>query len=160
MDSHCVLFEVRTEGLFYLFRCQGHFRSCNGSGATESMVRSEAGPCEICGEQIGTGTGCSASTFVFPGQCMPPLFCAHLDRNTAVTVKHSGPFEISQERWVREFQLSFFRSNLLMLHICGVSKTFGEWYQKTNKTEDTNKLTLFCLQNNLHPSQHNGWQRS
>jgi hypothetical protein len=29
-----------------------------------------------------------------------------------------------------------------MLHICGVSKTFGEWYQKTNKTEDTNKLTL------------------
>jgi hypothetical protein len=21
----------------------------------------------------------------------------------------------------------------------GVSKTFGEWYQKTNKTEDTNK---------------------
>jgi hypothetical protein len=29
-----------------------------------------------------------------------------------------------------------------MLHICGVSKMFGEWYQKTNKTEDTNKLTL------------------
>jgi hypothetical protein len=24
-----------------------------------------------------------------------------------------------------------------------VSKKFGEWYQKTNKTEDTNKLTLF-----------------
>jgi hypothetical protein len=23
-----------------------------------------------------------------------------------------------------------------------VSKKFGEWYQKTNKTEDTNKLTL------------------
>jgi hypothetical protein len=30
----------------------------------------------------------------------------------------------------------------LMLHICRVSKMFGEWYQKTNKTEDTNKLTL------------------
>jgi hypothetical protein len=29
-----------------------------------------------------------------------------------------------------------------MLHICGVSKTFGEWYQKKNKTEDTNKLTF------------------
>jgi hypothetical protein len=29
-----------------------------------------------------------------------------------------------------------------MLHICGVSKTFGEWYQKTNRTEDTHKLTL------------------
>jgi hypothetical protein len=27
----------------------------------------------------------------------------------------------------------------LMLNICSVSKTFGEWYQKTNKTEDTNK---------------------
>jgi hypothetical protein len=23
------------------------------------------------------------------------------------------------------------------------NKNFGEWYQKTNKTEDTNKLTLF-----------------
>jgi hypothetical protein len=32
--------------------------------------------------------------------------------------------------------------SLLMSHICGVSKKFGEWYQKTNKTEDTNKLTL------------------
>jgi amino acid transporter len=30
-----------------------------------------------------------------------------------------------------------------MLHICGVSKMFGEWYQKTNKTEDTNKVNLF-----------------
>jgi hypothetical protein len=26
--------------------------------------------------------------------------------------------------------------------IHGWSKMFGEWYQKTNKTEDTNKLTL------------------
>jgi hypothetical protein len=26
-----------------------------------------------------------------------------------------------------------------------VSKTFGEWYQKTNKTEDTNKLTLLAF---------------
>jgi hypothetical protein len=25
-----------------------------------------------------------------------------------------------------------------------VSKKFGEWYQKTNKTEDTNKLTLLA----------------
>jgi hypothetical protein len=32
-----------------------------------------------------------------------------------------------------------------MLHICGVSKTFGEWYQKTNITEDTNKLTLLAF---------------
>jgi hypothetical protein len=37
----------------------------------------------------------------------------------------------------------------------GVFKKFGEWYQKTNKTEDTNKLTLLAsLQNNRHPSQH------
>jgi hypothetical protein len=32
-----------------------------------------------------------------------------------------------------------------MLHICGLSKTFGEWYQKTNKTEGTNKLTLLAF---------------
>jgi hypothetical protein len=32
-----------------------------------------------------------------------------------------------------------------MSHICGVSKKFGEWYQKANKTEDTNKLTLLTF---------------
>jgi hypothetical protein len=32
-----------------------------------------------------------------------------------------------------------------MSHICGVFKKFDEWYQKTNKTEDTNKLTLFAF---------------
>jgi hypothetical protein len=26
-----------------------------------------------------------------------------------------------------------------------VSKTFGEWYQKTNKIEDTNKLNLLAF---------------
>jgi hypothetical protein len=26
-----------------------------------------------------------------------------------------------------------------------VSKKFGEWYQKTNKTKDTNKLTLLAF---------------
>jgi hypothetical protein len=35
--------------------------------------------------------------------------------------------------------------SLLMSHICGVSKTFGEWYQKTNKIEATNKLTLLAF---------------
>jgi hypothetical protein len=29
--------------------------------------------------------------------------------------------------------------------VCSVSKKFGEWYQKTNKTEDTNKLTLLAF---------------
>jgi hypothetical protein len=32
-----------------------------------------------------------------------------------------------------------------MLHICGVSKIFGEWYQKKNKTEDTNKITSLAF---------------
>jgi hypothetical protein len=32
-----------------------------------------------------------------------------------------------------------------MSYVCGVSKKFGEWYQKTNKTEDTNKLTLLAF---------------
>jgi pheromone shutdown protein TraB len=30
-------------------------------------------------------------------------------------------------------------------HIRGVSKKFGEWYQKTNKTEDTNKLSILVF---------------
>jgi hypothetical protein len=30
------------------------------------------------------------------------------------------------------------------MYVCGVSKTFGEWYQKTNKKEDTNKFTLLA----------------
>jgi hypothetical protein len=30
-------------------------------------------------------------------------------------------------------------------HLRGVSKKFGEWYHKTNKTEDTNKLTLLAF---------------
>ena len=30
-------------------------------------------------------------------------------------------------------------------YIRGVSKKFGEWCQKTNKTEDTNKLTLLAF---------------
>jgi hypothetical protein len=31
------------------------------------------------------------------------------------------------------------------LNLRGVSKKFGEWHQKTNKTEDTNKLTLLAF---------------
>jgi hypothetical protein len=42
-----------------------------------------------------------------------------------------------------------------MLHICGVSKTFGEWYQKTNKTQDTNKLTLLAFK--IIIILHNTW---
>jgi hypothetical protein len=45
-----------------------------------------------------------------------------------------------RDRWPTVLTLS-----LLMSHICGVSKKFGEWYQKTNKTEDTSKLTLLAF---------------
>jgi hypothetical protein len=31
------------------------------------------------------------------------------------------------------------------MNVRGVSKRFGEWYQKTNKPEDTNKLTLLAF---------------
>jgi hypothetical protein len=31
--------------------------------------------------------------------------------------------------------------SLLMLHICGVSTMFGEWYQKTNKTDYVSQLS-------------------
>jgi hypothetical protein len=41
-----------------------------------------------------------------------------------------------------------------VVYIRGVSKKFGEWYQKTNKTEDTNRWTFIGLQNNRRPSQH------
>jgi hypothetical protein len=39
-------------------------------------------------------------------------------------------------------------------HVRGVSKKFGEWYQKTNKTEDNKQINFIGLQNNRHPSQH------
>jgi hypothetical protein len=42
-------------------------------------------------------------------------------------------------------------ANNLVLH--GVSKKFSEWYQKTNETEDTNKLTLLAFK--IIAIQHN-----
>jgi len=51
----------------------------------------------------------------------------------------------------------------------GVSKKFGEWYQKTNKTEDTNKLNLLAFKiiailhntlfGNVHKASGNCQQR-
>jgi hypothetical protein len=45
----------------------------------------------------------------------------------------------------RQTNLQLLTLSQLMLHICSVSKTFGEWYQKTNKTEYTDKLTLLAF---------------
>jgi hypothetical protein len=46
-----------------------------------------------------------------------------------------------------------FGKKMWQRNIRGVCKKFGEWYQKTNKTEDTNKLTLlaFKIIAILHP---------
>jgi hypothetical protein len=44
-----------------------------------------------------------------------------------------------------------------MFHICGVSKMFGDWYQKTNKTEDTNKLTLLAFKINSRTAVTRSW---
>jgi hypothetical protein len=38
--------------------------------------------------------------------------------------------------------------------IRGVSSKFGEWYQKTNKLEYTNKTNFIDLHYNRHPSKH------
>jgi hypothetical protein len=41
---------------------------------------------------------------------------------------------ISGKQAVGRPRLQYLTLSRQMLHICGVSKTFGEWYQKTNKT--------------------------
>jgi hypothetical protein len=38
-----------------------------------------------------------------------------------------------------------FAGNTYKIKIRGVSEKFGEWYLNTNKSEDTNKLTLLAL---------------
>jgi hypothetical protein len=35
----------------------------------------------------------------------------------------------------------------------GASKNFGEWYKKTNETEDIKQINFTGLQNNRHLSQ-------
>jgi hypothetical protein len=54
------------------------------------------------------------------------------------------------------------------VNICGVSKKLGEWYQKTNKTEDTNELNLLAFKiiaiihntvGNVHKASGNCQQR-
>jgi hypothetical protein len=60
---------------------------------------------------------------------MPPNTFITYSRGTPIFRKTGNNLTLSQ----------------LMLHICGVSKMFDEWYQKTNKTEDKNKLTLLAF---------------
>jgi hypothetical protein len=85
--------------------------------------------------------------------CVPyfPTTCGFFVRGHAFTLKRKAVVF-----W-------FLTLSLLMFHICGVSKPFGEWYQKTNKTEETNKLTLlaFKIINILHNTRrqsNNVWQ--
>jgi hypothetical protein len=40
---------------------------------------------------------------------------------------------MNREGWVGEGWWPDLTLSLLMSHICGVSKTFGEWYQKTDR---------------------------
>jgi uncharacterized membrane protein len=57
-------------------------------------------------------------------------------------------FALIQDEWIASCKVenkSSLTLSLLMSRICGVSKMFGEWYQKTNKTEDTNKLHLLAF---------------
>jgi hypothetical protein len=66
------------QGLLYLFTVLTHswFPMCRAMAqavsrrppTAEARVRSRVSPCGICGGQIGTGTGFSASTSVFPCQ--------------------------------------------------------------------------------------------
>jgi hypothetical protein len=57
---------------------------------------------------------------------------------------------VSVTFWPQSYQVSTFKGPEFPQHristtkihcICGVSKKFSEWYQNTNKTGDTNKLT-------------------
>jgi hypothetical protein len=62
--------------------------------------------------------------------------------------------EVSKHQYVFKFNYSLLStphnvsptdSKINTANVHGVSKTFGEWYQKTKKTEDTNKLTLLAF---------------
>jgi len=47
----------------------------------QARVRTQAGPCEICGRQSGTETGFSPSTSVSPVGIIPPTLRIHLRLN-------------------------------------------------------------------------------
>jgi uncharacterized membrane protein YqhA len=46
-------------------------------------------------------------------------------------------------RW--QFVIVLYLFTYFLSYLRGVSKKFGEWYQKTNKTDDKNKLTLLAF---------------
>jgi hypothetical protein len=88
----------------------------------------------------------------------------HMPQNFIFSLTRYGEVYWSQ----LHFQCGLTLSQL-MLHICRVSKTFGEWYQKTNKTEDINNLTLLAFKiiailhnytvGNVHKASGNCQQR-
>jgi hypothetical protein len=65
--------------------------------------------------------------------------------NTFLFISHLRTYCCSNLVAISSSVLELLTLSQLMLNICRVSKTFGEWYQKTNKTEDTNKLTLLAF---------------
>jgi hypothetical protein len=52
---------------------------------------------------------------------------------------------IRHKNWLGLYWYMRLTLSQLMFHICGVSKTFGELYQKTIKREYTNKLILLAF---------------
>jgi hypothetical protein len=77
-------------------------------------------------------------------QLKPILYVFHYRSQCVITER--AACHKNQKYFIWKLYRTGLTLSLLMLHICGVSKMFGEWYQKTNKTEDTNKLTLLAFQ--------------
>ena len=69
-------------------------------------------------------------------------FCIGIKQVMHHGKEYLGGFSNPADKW-RVCVLYYFQVCVQIIR--GVSKKFGEWYQKTNKTEDTNKLTLLAF---------------
>jgi hypothetical protein len=67
--------EVRNE---FICICPITWNSGRRPLTAEARFQSQATPCEICGAWIGSGTGFSPSTSVFPVNIIPPSLHTHL----------------------------------------------------------------------------------
>jgi hypothetical protein len=84
-------------------------------------------------------------------------------------IYHAGPRGLHKIGIVVTNYESRLTLSQLMLHICRVSKALGDWYQKTHKTEDTNKVTVLAFKiiailhnytvGNVHKASGNCQQR-